>query len=384
MWLTRLFVIVIVLLQLAVVSEGEVRLVYFLPSDRTAQADIDSKINTVITGAQSFYAGTVNKTFSFETEVYHINGNFTDAYYESESKWKVWDEIRAAGHDPSENIYVTFVDLSSGTIDGWCGTGGDWNAGGVATMAASAECLSVTTGVNILVHELGHAFGLRHDYRSGEAVNPGAGQDPMVASECAIEWLKGNAYFNDGTAAYSSSTTVEIASPVVSGGEVSITFTIADGNGLHQAQFFYHILATGGYEDLSLLGCQSLEGSTATATFSTTTLTSGDDSVTIRVINDAGNQFEQKFTVDLSALSQDTGGSGNVDGNAGAAPSAVVNAKAAISKDVNTDGIVNILDLVRVASNFGEQGENPSDVNRDGIVNIQDLVLVASSMSQSP
>ena len=130
----------------------------------------------------------------------------------------------------------------------------------------------------------------------------------MVASECAIEWLKGNAYFNDGTAAYSSSTTVEIASPVVSGGEVSITFTIADGNGLHQAQFFYHILATGGYEDLSLLGCQSLEGSTASATFSTTTLTSGDDSVTIRVINDAGNQFEQEFTVDLSALSQDTGG----------------------------------------------------------------------------
>lgn len=46
--------------------------------------------------------------------------------------------------------------------------------------------------------------------------------------------------------------------------------------------------------------------------------------------------------------------------------------------DVNADGVVNILDLVQVASEFGQRGEGlAGDVNSDGIVNIFDLVTVA-------
>ena len=45
--------------------------------------------------------------------------------------------------------------------------------------------------------------------------------------------------------------------------------------------------------------------------------------------------------------------------------------------DVNNDGVVNIQDLVLVASNLGHSGQNVADVNGDGGVNIQDLVLVA-------
>ena len=48
--------------------------------------------------------------------------------------------------------------------------------------------------------------------------------------------------------------------------------------------------------------------------------------------------------------------------------------------DINGDGQVNISDLVLVASNLGQTGQNPADVNGDGIVNIADLVLVAGAL----
>ena len=51
--------------------------------------------------------------------------------------------------------------------------------------------------------------------------------------------------------------------------------------------------------------------------------------------------------------------------------------------DVNDDGIVNIQDLVLVANEFGESGEDlKGDLNGDGTVNIQDLVIVASHFGE--
>ena len=56
-------------------------------------------------------------------------------------------------------------------------------------------------------------------------------------------------------------------------------------------------------------------------------------------------------------------------------------------EDVNEDGVVNILDLVLVATAFGEPldrnaAQNP-DVNRDGIINIFDLVRVANRFGET-
>ncbi len=54
------------------------------------------------------------------------------------------------------------------------------------------------------------------------------------------------------------------------------------------------------------------------------------------------------------------------------------------SADVNSDGVVNIFDLVSVASHFGKQGQNlVEDVNRDGIVDGRDLVLVAGLFGEA-
>ena len=51
--------------------------------------------------------------------------------------------------------------------------------------------------------------------------------------------------------------------------------------------------------------------------------------------------------------------------------------------NVNHDGVVNILDLVLVASSFGQTGRNlQGDVNRDGIIDVFDLVRIAQYFGQ--
>ena len=54
-----------------------------------------------------------------------------------------------------------------------------------------------------------------------------------------------------------------------------------------------------------------------------------------------------------------------------------------LSEDMNDDGVVNIIDLTLVASNFGKTGENAADVNGDGVVNIIDLTLVAAAFGNT-
>ena len=58
---------------------------------------------------------------------------------------------------------------------------------------------------------------------------------------------------------------------------------------------------------------------------------------------------------------------------------------AAPNPDANLDGQVNVLDLIVVASSFGEQPpDNPqADVNSDGVVNVMDLVFVVKRFSQN-
>ena len=48
--------------------------------------------------------------------------------------------------------------------------------------------------------------------------------------------------------------------------------------------------------------------------------------------------------------------------------------------DINGDGVVNILDLILVAQNFGT---TKSDINGDGTTNILDLILVAQHLGET-
>ena len=55
--------------------------------------------------------------------------------------------------------------------------------------------------------------------------------------------------------------------------------------------------------------------------------------------------------------------------------------------DINTDGLVNIVDLVLVAARYGEQiTGNPTpnpDINRNGVVDIEDLIQVATAIDSA-
>ena len=344
-----------------------VRLIYFLPSDRSPQPDIDERMDQLIKEAQEVFAGQMEhygfgrKTFQFEIDatgravVHHVRGKFKDAFYQNQAG-KVWEEIDKH-FDRSTNIYLAALDVSTEVLDGFaCGYGGPHGtSGGTVLIPAADWCFEE---IDVTVHELGHAFGLQHDFRNN--LKPWIdlySTEPMTTSPCAAEWLDAHRYFNGRQTYFDEPTQIE----VWSSGAVhpdSIRFKITDFDGLHQVQLFATVEYLNGH-DLSILGCESLDGATNNIVeFPTTPLTlTADsiplqvitDSVTLRVIDVHGNFTHKEFQIHPP-------------------------------EDLNMDGTVNIQDLVLVASNFGQQGENIADVNGDGVVNITDLVLVAGAL----
>ena len=52
-----------------------------------------------------------------------------------------------------------------------------------------------------------------------------------------------------------------------------------------------------------------------------------------------------------------------------------------IFADVNSDGVLNILDLVLVSASFGQSGDSAADLNDDGIVDLLDLYLIGNVLN---
>ena len=296
-------------------TPNKVSLIYFLPSDRDPQPDINSKLNILIKNAQQFYAthmkshGFGSKTFAFETDpdgnatVYHVSGRFTDADYRN-GTYNLQKEI-SNQFDTTKHIYLVAADLSSELIgagnqstfrgvaySSWTSRGNqlwDRDTGGLVVMHASGRYF--TPGV--AAHELGHTFGLDHDFRD-DAYLMGYGTEPRV-SYCAAEWLSVHPFFTDKIH-FNQNTTIEIRSQ--HGGRFQ--FQIMDPDGIHQAQFL--IPATVG--DLSpgntqLHDCQSLNGKTnSTVTFVVNSFSpASDDTVTLQVMDVHGNISERRFPI---------------------------------------------------------------------------------------
>ena len=296
-----------------------VRLIYFLPSDRSPQRDIDTKWDTLIRDVQQFYADEMErynlgrKTFTFETDatgkavVHHVDGQFTDSYYRQNTFHKVWEEIREQFHTP-QNIYFIAIDIGNERVghyyDEACGVGESHGASsGHVLIPASGDCFNFKTAA----HELGHAFGLQHDFRSDTYIMS-FGREPDKLSECAAEWLEAHRYFNTGQSQthFDNPTKIQMLPPFASPPyAIRLCFEVTDPDGVHQAQLLTP--ATIRKQELwesKLLSCKRLNGETDTIEieFTTTNLTVDSYEVTLSVIDVYGNITSQMYPIDITAI----------------------------------------------------------------------------------
>ena len=297
-----------------------VRLVYFLPSDRAPQRDIDTKLDTLIGDVQQFYAdemehhGFGGKIFTFETDengramVHHVDGQFTDSYYHQGTFGKVSKEI-AEKFDMPQHIYMVAIDVSNERIGTRsCGEANRfWDRGGREFIVpASGHCFNVLT----TAHELGHAFGLDHDFRNDAYImsygTPGArGRNRNRISKCAAEWLDAHRFFNSNQTAFNESaqinkrTVIQMLPPLAySPIAIRLRFEVTDTDGLHQAQLIIPTTVTDPVEGsrIKLHGCKPLSGTNNSLEFITTELTVDPAAeVTLQVIDVYGGITRSRF-----------------------------------------------------------------------------------------
>ena len=291
-----------------------VRLVYFLPSDRAPQQDINIKMDTLIKDVQQFYAdqmeshGFDRKTFMFETDengkavVHHVNGQFTDSYYHQGTFGKVSKEI-AEKFDMPQHIYFVAVDISSELIDfQWCGEANRfWDRGGKEfIIPASGHCFNL----GLTAHEIGHAFGLDHDFRNDTYIMS-YGSNRIRLSKCAAEWLDAHRFFNSNQTAFNESaqinkrTVIQMLPPLAySPNAIRLRFEVTDTDGPHQAQLIIPTTARDPVEGsgIKLHGCKSLRGENSSLEFITTELTvEPATEVILQVINVYGGITRSRF-----------------------------------------------------------------------------------------
>ncbi|MDE3259287.1 MAG: leucine-rich repeat protein [Gemmatimonadota bacterium] len=216
-----------------------VRLFYFLPEDRTYRPAVVAAMKTGMLEVQTFYRdqmaahGFGNKTFQIETDaqgvpiVHRVNGNHSDDYYKTRGRPE--DEINRA-FDTSSIVQLIVMDISRSS--GGTGVGIKQRGMGIVYGGWSWSTAA---------HELGHAFGLQHDFR-GDSYIMSYGANPNALSACAARFLAVSPYFNPSVSFSAGSPPgFELtSSPDYTHGKTSVPvrFRARDPDGLHEMILF--------------------------------------------------------------------------------------------------------------------------------------------------
>ncbi|MDE0555565.1 MAG: leucine-rich repeat domain-containing protein, partial [Candidatus Poribacteria bacterium] len=235
--------------------------------------------------------------------VHHFIGQFTDEHYSNLSyTWDIWEEIDKQ-FDATKNIYVTVIDMSSESLDGG-GVGG--RGGHLGSSGGKALSIMTTYTAGIIFHELGHAFGLFHDYGTSNSKRISIfTTDPMLNSFCAAEWLNDHRAFNPERQRKQNERSQFIMHPpslAAPPNAIQLRFEINDPNGIHQVQLLAPMPSYSG--DRTLLGCKFLNGDiSGTVEFVTNDLTPKTGWVNLRTIDVLGNlAWSQRFPIDITSV----------------------------------------------------------------------------------
>ena len=240
-----------------------VRMIYFLPNDRPYRVEVVQRIKDEILNIQTFFAeqmdthGYGKTTFRVETNaqgepiVHRVDGGHPDSYY-LDNPGPIFDEIERA-FNLDANIYLIVIDNSIERV-----TAG---ATGVATPRGRSggfvlvnEEFSRSSAGNLATHELGHAFGLGHNFRDGTYImSYGPGWDRLSA--CHAEYLSVHPYFNPAIPLEEGQPpTIELISPRTyppGSMSVPVRVQVSDSEGVHQVL----LSGSGG-----LIACRGLAG----------------------------------------------------------------------------------------------------------------------------
>ncbi len=325
MQVKRYFFMLILLLSFVSLSFAQgpqpiVRIIYLVPNDRDPQPDIDAKIDQMMKEVQQFYAdqmelhGFGRKTFLFETDaqgnavVHHRNSRFNDEYFLDTTD--ALAEI-ATHFDQANRLFVCVLDVGHGNIPfgtgSVCGLGGGDGRRGSMMIPASGDCFSSV----IMAHELGHVFGLRHDYRSAGEGNwkysSHTFSDKMPTSFLAAEWMDVIPAFNTNPHPANHNTTIRMLTPILVSlpNTFRFRFKVEDPDGLQQVQLHTYDQAHSFYSGkfANLRDYKSLEGSrSSTVEFVTDAVKLEHKSVSLRSIDVHGNKKHKDFPINLPSL----------------------------------------------------------------------------------